>query len=89
MIKSTRLRWTGHVVRTKESRSVFKILTGKSTGTRPLGRFRLRWEDIIRMNLREMSIKRRNGSIVLRIGVFGEPFVYGIEPPTSIIHGAT
>ena len=29
IIKSTRLRWAGHVVRMKEGRSAFKILTGK------------------------------------------------------------
>ena len=29
----------------EEDRSVFKILTGKPTGKRPLGRPRRRWED--------------------------------------------
>jgi hypothetical protein len=29
VIKSRRLRWTGHVVRIKEGRSTFKILTDK------------------------------------------------------------
>ena len=37
----------------EEGRSVFKILTGKPTGKRPLGRPRLRWEDNIRMDLEE------------------------------------
>ena len=46
-----RLRWAGHLVRMEEGRSVFKILTGKPTGKRPLGRPRRRWEDTIRMNL--------------------------------------
>ena len=32
MIKSRRLRWAGHVARMEESRSDFKILTGKPTG---------------------------------------------------------
>ena len=35
----------------EEGRSVFKILTGKPTGKRPLGRPRRRWEDNIRMDL--------------------------------------
>ena len=35
VIKSIRLRWVGHVVRMEESRSVFKIITGKPTGKRP------------------------------------------------------
>jgi hypothetical protein len=38
------------------SRSSFKILTGKHTGKRPLGRPRHRCEDIIRMNLKEIGI---------------------------------
>ena len=37
-IKSSRLRWAGHVARMEEGRSAFKILTGKPTGKRPLGR---------------------------------------------------
>ena len=46
MIKSRRLRWAGNVARMEESRSAFKILTGKPTGKRPLGRPRRRWEDL-------------------------------------------
>ena len=40
----------------EEGRSAFKILTGKSTGKRPLGRHRCRWEDNIRMDLKEIGI---------------------------------
>ena len=40
----------------KEGRSAFKILTGKSTGKRPLGRPRRRWEDNIRMDLEGIGI---------------------------------
>ena len=40
--KSIRLRWAGHVARMEEGRSAFKILTGKPTGKRPLGRPRHR-----------------------------------------------
>ena len=35
VIISRRLRWAGLVVRIKEGRSVFKVLTGKSAGKRP------------------------------------------------------
>ena len=38
VIKSRRLRWAEHVTRMEEGRSVFKILTDKSTERRPLGR---------------------------------------------------
>ena len=44
----------------KECRSAFKILTGKPTGERPLGRPRRRWEDNIRMDLEEIGINARN-----------------------------
>ena len=38
--------------RVEEGRSAFKILTGKPTGKRPLGRPWRRWEDNIRMDLK-------------------------------------
>ena len=56
MIKSRRLRWAGNVVRMEEGRSVFKLLTGN----RPLGRPRRRWEDNIRMDLKEIGINTGN-----------------------------
>ena len=60
VIKSRRLRCAGHVARMKEGSSAFKILTGKPTGKRPLGRPRRRWEDSIRMDLEEMGINAGN-----------------------------
>jgi len=60
VIKSIRLRWTGHVARMEEGRSAFKILTGKPTGKRPSGRPRRRLEDNIRMDLEEISINAGN-----------------------------
>ena len=51
VIISRRFRWTGLVARMEKGRSAFKILTGKPTGKRPLGRPRRRWEDNIRMDL--------------------------------------
>ena len=43
----------------EEGTSVFKILTGKPTGNRSLGRPRRRWENI-KMNLKEICISTRN-----------------------------
>ena len=40
----------------EEGRSAFKILTGKPTGKRPLGRPWRRWEDNIRMDIEEIGI---------------------------------
>ena len=49
-----------HVARMEEGRSAFKILTGKPTGKRPLGRPRRRWDDNIRMSLEEIGISLGN-----------------------------
>ena len=57
----------------EEDRSAFKILTGKPTGKRPLGRPRRRWEDNIRMDLKDIGINTGNELIRLRIGIIGEP----------------
>ena len=60
VIKSRRLRWAGYVARMEEGRNAFKILTGKCTEKRPLGRPRRRWEDNIRMDLEEIGINAGN-----------------------------
>ena len=60
MINSRRLRWAGHVARMEEGRSAFKILTGTPTGKIPLGRPWRRWEDNIRIDLKEIGINMRN-----------------------------
>ena len=54
------MKWAGHVSRMKEGRRAFKILTGTPTGKRHLGGPRRRWEDNIRMNLKEKGINTRN-----------------------------
>jgi hypothetical protein len=38
-----------------EERNVYSVLIGKPEGKRPLGRPRRRWEDGIRMDLREIG----------------------------------
>ena len=73
MIKSKRLRSTGHVARTEESRNAFKILTDKPTEKKPLGTIRHRWEDNIRIYFKEIGIVTRNWIDSLRIGIIGEP----------------
>ena len=60
VIKFRRLRWAGHVARIEEGKSVVKMLTGKSTGMRPLGRPRRRWDDNIKMDLKQVGINTRN-----------------------------
>jgi hypothetical protein len=55
IIKSRRMRWTGHVARMKEKRNAYRLLMGKPERKRPLGRPRRRWVDNIRMNLGEVG----------------------------------
>jgi hypothetical protein len=40
----------------EDGRTAFKILIGKPTGKSPLGRPRRRWEDNIRMDLKEIGV---------------------------------
>jgi hypothetical protein len=54
-IKSRRMRWAGHVACMGEERNVYKVLMEKPEGKRPLGRPIRRWEDGIRMDLREIG----------------------------------
>jgi hypothetical protein len=60
VIKSRRMRWAGHVARMGEVRSVHRVLVGRPEGKRPLGRPRRRWEDNIKVDLREMGIDGAN-----------------------------
>jgi len=53
-VKSRRMRWEGHVARMGEGRGVHRFLVGKPEGKRPLGRPKRRWEDNIKMDLREV-----------------------------------
>jgi hypothetical protein len=56
VIKSRRMRWVGHVARMGEGKGVYRVLVGRPKGKRPLGRPRRRWEDNIKMDLREIGI---------------------------------
>ena len=55
VIKSGRMRWTGHVARMGKEKGVYGVLVGKPEGRRPLGRPRRRWVDNIRMDLQEVG----------------------------------
>jgi hypothetical protein len=39
----------------RESKGAYRVLVGKPKGRRPLGRHRHRWEDNIKMDLREVG----------------------------------
>jgi hypothetical protein len=50
------MRWAGHVAHMGEGRGVYRVSVGRPTQGRP----RNRWEDNIRMNLREIGINGAN-----------------------------
>jgi hypothetical protein len=54
-IKSRIRRCVGHVVLMGEGRNVCRVLVGNPKGKRPLERPRHRWEDGIKMDLREIG----------------------------------
>jgi hypothetical protein len=67
-IKSRGTRWAGHVAHVGEERNAYKVLMGKPEGKRPHGRPRCRWEDRLRMDLREIGWGSVERSSWLRIG---------------------
>jgi hypothetical protein len=59
------------VARMGEGRGVYRVLVRRPEAKRPLGRPRRRWEDNIKMDLRETGIDGRTGFSWLRIGSSG------------------
>jgi len=55
VVKSRRMRWAGHVVHMGEGRGVHRVLVWKPEGKTPLGRPGRRWQDNIKMDLREVE----------------------------------
>jgi hypothetical protein len=54
VIKLRRMRLAGHVARMGNRRSVYRVLVGKPLGNTPPGRPRRRWENNIKMVLKEV-----------------------------------
>jgi hypothetical protein len=55
VIKSRKMRWAGHVARMGEMEDSYRILVGRPERRRPSGRRRRRWEDNIKMDLKEVE----------------------------------
>jgi hypothetical protein len=62
VIKARRVRWAGHGTRVRggEGERCLQGLVGRPEGKRPLGRSRRRWEDNIKLDLREVGIDAAN-----------------------------
>jgi hypothetical protein len=56
IIKSSKMRWTGHVARMGEKRGVCRLLVGKPEGKKQLGRPRRRYTESIKLDLLEIAI---------------------------------
>jgi hypothetical protein len=54
------MRWAGIVARMGEGSGVYRVLVGRPEGKRQLVRPKRRWEDNIKMNLREIGIDGAN-----------------------------
>ena len=59
-LKSRQLRWAGLAAHMKQSRNVSRVLVGRPEGKRTLRRPRRRWEDDIKMDLRQMGCDAGN-----------------------------
>jgi hypothetical protein len=55
MTKAKRMKWTGQVARMVQKRNACRVLAGTSEGNRPLRILRCRWEDNIKMVLKEIG----------------------------------
>jgi hypothetical protein len=54
VIESRGMRWAGHVARMESRGGAYKILVGNPGERRPLGRPRHRWENNIKMYVKEI-----------------------------------
>jgi hypothetical protein len=54
VIKLGRLKWAGYVAHMVESRGALRTSAGKPEGRRPLGKSRHRWEDNIKMDIKDV-----------------------------------
>jgi hypothetical protein len=57
--KSRRMRWAGHVARTVDGKILYRVLVGKPEVKGSHERSRCRWNDVIKMDLREIGWRRR------------------------------
>jgi hypothetical protein len=70
-IKSRIMRWAGHVACMGKGKNMYRVLVGKPEGKRPLVRPRHRWEDGLKMDLRETGWGVWSGFIWIRIATVG------------------
>ena len=73
----------------QDGRNAFKHFTGKAPRKRRSGRPRFKWEDNIRMELKEIVFNARNWVDSVQDRNYWSPCKCGIGPPVSISHGVS
>ena len=66
-----------------------KVLTGKPTVKIPLRRYWRRYEDSIRINLKEMGVYMRNWTNFAKGRNYWSPCEWSIKPPGSLSQGVS
>jgi hypothetical protein len=85
LIKSRRMRWAGHAECMGEGRTVYRVSIWRPERKKPLGRPRRRWEDNIKMFLREIGIEGANWFWLAQNRVLWRvPCEHGDEPSGPI-----
>jgi len=49
------MKWAGHIARMCERRDAYSVLEWRPDGKRPFGRTRRKWEDNIKIDLKEVA----------------------------------
>ena len=76
-IKIGRLRWAGHIIRMEEERIPEEVLNGTFNNSRPVGRPRTRWADVVQSSVSQTVV--RGPQVVLGFCPCG-PFRLNIIP---------
>jgi hypothetical protein len=87
VIESRMLKWVGSVDRMEDDRSIFVIFAGRSTGKKPLGRSRRRWEGNVGIDVKEIDVCMRNLMNSFQDREYWSICESGIELQGSISHG--
>jgi hypothetical protein len=74
------MRWAGHMACMGKGKVAYRVLVGKPKGKRPQGRPRHRWEDNIKLDLREIGIDGANWIQLAQDRVQWQAFVNTDEP---------
>jgi hypothetical protein len=69
-IKIRRLGWAGRIIRMEEERFPKRVLNGNFHTTRPVGRPRTRWTDVVQRDALQL-LGIRGGGVKLQIGMNG------------------